>query len=80
MGKVSWRFKIDPKRRVRTRCKPASGFSVLDRILKWSQALRSFRGGERMRRQGPRIGKVSWRFKIGPKRLVRTRCKPASGV
>ena len=34
--------------------------------------------GQRMRGQAPRVGKVSWRFRIGPKPFLQTCSKPAS--
>ena len=34
--------------------------------------------GQRMRGQAPRVGKVSWRFRIGPKPFLQARGKPAS--
>ena len=48
------------------RSKPASGLQALDREIKRPESLHRLGGKRRMRRDAPKMGKVSWRFTIGP--------------
>ena len=48
------------------RSKRASGLQALDREIKGPESLRRLGGKRRMRRDSPKMGKVSWRFRIGP--------------
>ena len=66
VGKVSWRFWNRPKLFLQFLGKPASHLQALDRELKASQTLRTLGRGQCMRSHGPKVGKVSWRFGIGP--------------
>ena len=45
-----------------------------ERSVFWS----TLGGSERMRREGPRVPKVHWLARIGPKKVVRTRSEPSS--
>ena len=75
--KFYWLARIGPKKVPQTRRKPASHLRALDRQKKCRE-FRQYFGRERMRRQGPRKRKFYCLARIGPKKVLQTRSKPAS--